>query len=236
MTQTKQPTVCPTEKIPESIFDFIMPGYLFSYKKFKENFEIAITKDEDSFAMKRLKIVHSRFLAGKNGCVLLASMAVACAFLHPASADASKILDDVKVSVRSGWKSLARCSDGIAELREERKTLPDSRWWWTDKSDKDLLKDRVEALLGRLCDLCRGVFLLHDLSERVRDEIVSFGERLSSAIVASVLDDAVLLDPLRFIKTVQRGGRTELDSELTAALIQGKRKPKTDEAGDGKKR
>ena len=87
--------------------------------------------------MKGFEIVHSRFFAGKNGIVLLASMAVACAFLHPASADASKILDDVKSSVRSGWKSLAKCSDGIAELREERKTLPDSRWWWTDKSDKD---------------------------------------------------------------------------------------------------
>ena len=91
----------------------------------------------------------------------------------------------------------------------------------TDKSEKDLLKDRLEALLGRLGDLCRGVFLLHDLSERTSDEIVSFGERLSSAIVASVLDDAVLLDPLRFIKTVQRGGRTELDSETTAELIRG---------------
>ena len=91
----------------------------------------------------------------------------------------------------------------------------------TDKAEKDPLKDRVEALLGRLCDLCRGVFLLRDLSERVRDEIASFGERLSATILASVLDDAVLLDPLRFIKTVQHGGRTELDSELTAALIQG---------------
>ena len=85
--------------------------------------------------MKGFEIVYSRFFAGKNGIVLLASMAVACAFLHPANADASKILDDVKASVRSGWKSLAKCSDGIAELREERKTLPDSRWWWTDKSD-----------------------------------------------------------------------------------------------------
>jgi aspartokinase/homoserine dehydrogenase 1 len=90
-----------------------------------------------------------------------------------------------------------------------------------DKAEKDSLKDRIEALLGRLCDLCRGVFLLRDLSERVRDEIASFGERLSATILASVLDDAVLLDPLRFIKTVQHGGRTELDSELTATLIQG---------------
>ena len=101
--------------------------------------------------MKRFEIVHSRFLAGKSGIVLLVSVAAACAFLHPASADACKILDDVKVSVKSGWKSLAKCSDSIAELREERKTLPDSRWWWTDKSDKDkeILKQlrRVRELL-----------------------------------------------------------------------------------------
>lgn len=87
--------------------------------------------------MKRSEIVRSRFLAGKNSLVLLASMTVACAFLHQAGADAGQILDDVKVSVKSGWKSLAKCSDSIAELREERKNLPDSRWWWTDKSDKD---------------------------------------------------------------------------------------------------
>ena len=38
-----------------SIFDYIMPGYLFSYKKFKENYEIPIVKDEDEVAMKKLK-------------------------------------------------------------------------------------------------------------------------------------------------------------------------------------
>lgn len=38
-----------------SIFDFIMPGYLFSYKKFKERFELPIVRDEHENAMNRLK-------------------------------------------------------------------------------------------------------------------------------------------------------------------------------------
>ena len=45
-----------------SIFDFIMPGYLFSYRKFKENFEIPITRDEDIVAMKKIKMLIEPFV------------------------------------------------------------------------------------------------------------------------------------------------------------------------------
>ncbi len=38
-----------------SIFDFIMPGYLFRYRKFKEMYETAIVKDNDEIAMQKLK-------------------------------------------------------------------------------------------------------------------------------------------------------------------------------------
>ena len=45
-----------------SIFDFIMPGYLFSYRKFKELYETPIMKKEDSNAMNRLKMLISPFV------------------------------------------------------------------------------------------------------------------------------------------------------------------------------
>ena len=45
-----------------SIFDFIMPGYLFSYRKFKELYETPIMKKEDSNAMNRLKMLISPFI------------------------------------------------------------------------------------------------------------------------------------------------------------------------------
>ena len=38
-----------------SIFDFIMPGYLFNYNKFKVNYESPIVREDDKDAMNRLK-------------------------------------------------------------------------------------------------------------------------------------------------------------------------------------
>ncbi|MGN1326678.1 MAG: DEAD/DEAH box helicase [Clostridia bacterium] len=38
-----------------SIFDFIMPGYLFGYRKFKELYETPIVKDNDEKTMQKLK-------------------------------------------------------------------------------------------------------------------------------------------------------------------------------------
>lgn len=45
-----------------SIFDYIMPGYLFSYKKFKENYEMPIIKYEDEQQMKKLKMLIEPFI------------------------------------------------------------------------------------------------------------------------------------------------------------------------------
>lgn len=45
-----------------SIFDFVMPGYLFSYKKFKEKFELPIVREENTYAMERLKTLIEPFV------------------------------------------------------------------------------------------------------------------------------------------------------------------------------
>lgn len=45
-----------------SIFDFIMPGYLFGYRKFKELYEMPIVRDEDKTAMKKLKMLIEPFI------------------------------------------------------------------------------------------------------------------------------------------------------------------------------
>lgn len=45
-----------------SIFDFIMPGYLFTYKKFKNTFEIPIARENDVQAMKKLKMLIEPFV------------------------------------------------------------------------------------------------------------------------------------------------------------------------------
>lgn len=45
-----------------SIFDFVMPGYLFSYKEFKSTYEMAIVKDEDENTMNKLKMLIEPFI------------------------------------------------------------------------------------------------------------------------------------------------------------------------------
>ena len=45
-----------------SIFDFIMPGYLYNYKKFKEIYEVPIVKDNDNWAMNKLKMLIEPFI------------------------------------------------------------------------------------------------------------------------------------------------------------------------------
>ena len=45
-----------------SIFDFIMPGYLFSYREFKNTYEMPIIKGEDENAMQKLKMLIEPFV------------------------------------------------------------------------------------------------------------------------------------------------------------------------------
>lgn len=45
-----------------SIFDFSMPGYLYGYRQFKEIFETPIIKEEDSYKIKKLKLLIEPFI------------------------------------------------------------------------------------------------------------------------------------------------------------------------------
>ena len=45
-----------------SIFDFIMPGYLFTYRKFKELYETPIVRDENGSVVEKLKMLIEPFI------------------------------------------------------------------------------------------------------------------------------------------------------------------------------
>ncbi len=49
-----------------SIFDFIMPGYLFSYKKFKTMYETPIVKEENQKIMEKLRMLIEPFILRRN--------------------------------------------------------------------------------------------------------------------------------------------------------------------------
>ncbi len=79
--------------------------------------------------------------------------------------------------------------------------------------------ERVGDLLQELRRIYDGVFLLREISARTLDVIVSFGERMSSAIVTAMIPGASLHDSMSFIKTEKWFDRNIADSSLTSALI-----------------
>lgn len=83
---------------------------------------------------------------------------------------------------------------------------------------REELKNRISALVDSLERICDGVYLLRVLPRKTREEIVSFGERLSSMILQAVIPGSSLRDPLQFIKT-QRHLGGDIIAPCTEALI-----------------
>lgn len=89
----------------------------------------------------------------------------------------------------------------------------------TDPKDREDLFNKVDKLFEQLHSIYFGVYLIHDLSHKTQDAIVSYGERLSSNIVATLVRGAKWMDSREFIKTTKANGKNKLDSELTYRLV-----------------
>ena len=84
---------------------------------------------------------------------------------------------------------------------------------------RELLLDCVNELLSELKDIFQGIYLIRDLSPKTSATIVSYGERLSSIIVATLIEGAQWFDSRLFIKTEKKHNKHILDSELTNRLV-----------------
>lgn len=104
--------------------------------------------------------------------------------------------------------------DGIVKRHH---TMIDTIITDTNKS-KELVKI-IDSLFEQLHSIFYGVFLIHDLSKKTMDAIVSYGERLSSYIVTALIPGAVRKNSRDFIRTEKKNGKHTLDSELTYRLV-----------------
>ena len=89
----------------------------------------------------------------------------------------------------------------------------------TDTKKRETLFNTVDPLFEQLKSIYYGVYLIHDLSEKTQNAIVSYGERLSSTIVATLVGGAKWFDSRKFIKTERKQGKNVLDSDLTNKLV-----------------
>lgn len=89
----------------------------------------------------------------------------------------------------------------------------------TDPTSRETLFNKIDSLLEQLQSIFFGVYLIHDLSHKTLDAVVSYGERLSSLIVATLIRGSQWKDAREFIKTEETEGKRSLDSALTANLV-----------------
>ena len=88
-----------------------------------------------------------------------------------------------------------------------------------DEAKHARLAATIDTLIEQLRSIYYGVFLIRDLSPKTMAAIVSYGERLSSQIVAELIDGAKWYDSRTFVKTEHKHGKHVLDSELTQSLV-----------------
>ena len=88
-----------------------------------------------------------------------------------------------------------------------------------DGGQKENLLLIANQLLTELGGIYQGLYLIRDLSAKTLAAIVSYGERISSRIVTTLIDGAEWFDSRNFIKTEQKQGKHILDSELTNRLV-----------------
>ena len=89
----------------------------------------------------------------------------------------------------------------------------------TDDKKRIDLFNNVDQLFDQLKSILYGVYLIHDLSKKTEDTIVSYGERLSSHIVAAMIKNGVRMNSRDFIRTEKKLGKHVIDAELTTELV-----------------
>ena len=115
-----------------SIFDFIMPGYLFTYKKFKSNYEIPITRDQDEEILNKLKMIIEPFVLRRTKKEVLKELP-----------DKTTIVLNNEMQEEQEKIYLSYLAEARDELREEIE-------------DKGFEQSRIKilALLTRLRQIC----------------------------------------------------------------------------------
>jgi aspartokinase/homoserine dehydrogenase 1 len=85
--------------------------------------------------------------------------------------------------------------------------------------ERDELMAVVHESLEELKSIYQGVFLIKDLSPKTSAAIVSYGERISTRIVATLIEGSEWFDSREFIKTEVKQGRKRLATEITNKLV-----------------
>ena len=186
-----------------SIFDFVMPGYLYSYRKFKEIFESPIIKENDDMAMRKLQSMVAPFI------------------LRRTKAEVLKELPEKTVSVMYNEMEEAQSKVYSAYLLSAKKEVKEE----LEKSNNEISNMKILALITRLRQIaCHPSLFLEDYDKdsskvnqciEIVKEAVDSGHKMlifsSFTSIFDILERELEENGIKYFKLT---GKTKVDARV----------------------
>jgi aspartokinase/homoserine dehydrogenase 1 len=88
-----------------------------------------------------------------------------------------------------------------------------------NEPEKKEVLQQVNKLFKELTDVINGLYLVNDLTPKIKDRILSYGEQLSALILSRLVDNAQLIDIKSYIKTNSDFGKARVNFTHTNRLL-----------------
>ena len=81
------------------------------------------------------------------------------------------------------------------------------------------VESRINSYLKELSNIINGIYLLNDITPKIQDKVLSFGEIMASQIISKVMDNAEMIDAKGLIRTDSTYGHAAVNLPLSYRLI-----------------
>ena len=81
------------------------------------------------------------------------------------------------------------------------------------------VESRINSYLKELSNIINGIYLLNDVTPKIQDKVLSFGEIMASHIISKVLENAEMIDAKGLIRTDSVFGHAAVNIPLSNRLI-----------------
>ena len=81
------------------------------------------------------------------------------------------------------------------------------------------VQSRINSYLKELSNIINGIYLLNDITPKIQDKVLGFGEIMASFIISKVIENAEMADAKAMIKTDSSFGHAVVNIPLSTRLI-----------------
>ncbi len=141
-----------------SIFDFLMPGFLYSQKEFEQRFAVPVTKNKDVEAMEKLKKMTSPFIMRRRKEDVLKDLPAKLEEVRyvPISGEQQKLYDAEVLKLKSSILDGAMTGSGkvkvLAELTKIREICCDPSLLFENYHEESAKREAVMGLIREAMD------------------------------------------------------------------------------------